>query len=178
MFFFFLRHTCPVCGKLCGCFLEHQKKRYVPIHQIEITEERRESLLAFHALTGCGTTSQFVGIGKKSSAWPVFLKYPKLLQHLGEENAPNERLLSDAEAFVYHLYSPNTDKVLIHQERVASFRRATKNLDALPPTQDALHLHIRRAHLQAFIWRRALDPYSRRQWMALRRRHPEAQAND
>ena len=35
--------------------------RYVPIHQIILSEEIRKSLLAFHAITGCDTTSQFAG---------------------------------------------------------------------------------------------------------------------
>ena len=62
------------------------------------------------------------------------------------------------EAFVCHLYNPNTDNVLINHERVASFRRVTKSLDSLPSTQNALFLHIRRAHLQTFIWKKALEP--------------------
>ena len=134
-----------------------RKKCYVPIHQIHVTEEIRESLLAFHALTGCDTTSQFAGIGKKS-VWTVFVKHHDLLKYLGEESIANDKALSNAETFVCHLYNPNTDNVLINHERVASFRRATKSLDSLPPTQNALFLHIRRAHFQTFIWKKALEP--------------------
>ena len=134
-----------------------KRKCHIPLHLIELEEEKRASLLAFHALTGCDTTSQFVGVGKKS-AWAVFMQYHGLLQHLGEQNDISDQVLSDAEAFVCRLYRPDTDKTSINDVRVTSFRQATKSLDSLPPTQDALQQHIRRAHLQTLIWKRALEP--------------------
>jgi 5'-3' exonuclease len=79
-----------------------RKKCFVPIYQIHVTEDIRESLLTFHALTGCDTTSQFAGIGKKS-AWTVFVKFHDLLEHLGEESIANDQVLSNAETFVCHL---------------------------------------------------------------------------
>ena len=50
-----------------------------------LREEKRKSLLAFHAITGFDTTSQFYGVGK-ASAWKVFEDVPDLLEHLGEES--------------------------------------------------------------------------------------------
>ena len=40
---------------------------YIPVHDIASTlsDEIRSSLLTSHCLTGCDTTSQFSGIGKK-----------------------------------------------------------------------------------------------------------------
>lgn len=38
------------------------------------------------------------------------------------------------------------------------FRNNKTSLDSLPPTQDALHLHIRRSHYQTFIWKKAIEP--------------------
>ncbi|KAL8561204.1 hypothetical protein ACOMHN_029275 [Nucella lapillus] len=72
-----------------------------------INDQQRESLLAFHAITGSDSTSQFAGIGKKS-AWNVFLDNPHLLQRLGMEDFPDEEVLMDAESFVCKLYNPNT----------------------------------------------------------------------
>ena len=41
---------------------------------------------AFHAITGCDTRSQFVGIGKQKRGKPSFEgRLAKLLEHLGEE---------------------------------------------------------------------------------------------
>jgi len=53
--------------------------------QNPLSEEKRRSLLAFYAITGSDTTSQFYGVGK-ASAWKVFEDAPDLLEHLGEES--------------------------------------------------------------------------------------------
>lgn len=132
-------------------------KRYIPVHKISLPEEKRKSLLAFHTITGCDTTSQFAGIGKQS-ALKIFDSLSKLIKHLGEQCPPEETVLADAEAFVCQLYNHGTDGVDINEERAAAFRKVKKNLDSLPPTKDALHLHIRRANFQCMIWKKAKEP--------------------
>ena len=52
-----------------------RQRRYIPVHRIPLSEEKRKSLLAFHAITGCDTTSHFYGVGK-ASAWKVFEDVP------------------------------------------------------------------------------------------------------
>ncbi|KAL9979290.1 hypothetical protein ACROYT_G016934 [Oculina patagonica] len=91
-----------------------KRKLYVPLHRIRLSEENRSSLLAFHAITGCDTTGQFAGIGKQS-AWSIFVTYSELLQHLGREECPDDKVLSDAEAFVCKLYNRGTTEVLINK---------------------------------------------------------------
>ena len=41
--------------------------RYVPVHEVlqELGEKMCPALLAFHAITGCDSTSALAGIGKK-----------------------------------------------------------------------------------------------------------------
>ncbi|CAH3146219.1 unnamed protein product [Porites evermanni] len=39
-----------------------------------------------------------------------------------------------------------------------SVRKSKKDLDDLPPTQDALILHIKRANYQTMVWNKALEP--------------------
>ena len=68
--------------------------------------------------------------------------------------------MADAEAFVCQLYNHGTDGVDIDKERAAAFRKVKKNLDSLPPTKDALHLHIHRANFQSMIWKKAKEPRS------------------
>ena len=114
-------------------------------------------MLAFHALTGSDTTSQFMGIGKRT-AWKVFLNYPQLLSRLGMDNYPDETVLEDAEAFVCKLYDNSTDLRSIQKLQNIFFRKNRTGVDSLPPTSDALTLHIQRAHYQAFVWRKALVP--------------------
>ena len=121
-------------------------------------EEKKKSLLAFHAITGCDTTSQFAGIGKQS-AWKAFEgRSPELLRHLGDEIPPNTSVLADAEAFVCQLYSKGTGQTSINKARSSAFRKAKNKLDTLPPTQDALRLHITRSNYQTLIWKKALEP--------------------
>ncbi|KAL8621266.1 hypothetical protein ACOMHN_008091 [Nucella lapillus] len=133
-----------------------RKKHFVHVHQINITDQQRESLLAFHAITGSDSTSQFAGIGKKS-AWNVFLDNPHLLQRLGMEDFPDEEVLMDAESFVCKLYNPNTQHTSTQPLRCDLFHSVKKTLENFPPTQDALNLHIKRSHYQALVWRRALE---------------------
>ena len=81
-----------------------------------------KSLLAFHSITGCDTTSQFAGICKQS-ALKIFDSSLKLIDHLGEHCPPEESVLADAEAFVCQLYNHGTDGEGINEERAAAFLR-------------------------------------------------------
>ncbi|KAG0723506.1 hypothetical protein GWK47_042571 [Chionoecetes opilio] len=133
-----------------------KKQHLVPVHSITITDSQRTSLLAFHAVTGSDSTSQFAGIGKRS-AWAIFLNNSQLLQNLGREDFLDENVLADAESFVCKLYGPSSQNNSIQQVRCDLFLGLTKAVENLPPTRDALTLHIRRAHYQTLVWRRALE---------------------
>lgn len=150
-------HKQDLCEEIWMFSGTSRRKRYIPVHKITLPWEKRKSLLAFHAITGCDTTSQFSGIGKQS-AWKVFDSSPRLIEHLGEDCPPEASVLADAEAFVCQLYNHGTDGVDIDKERAAAFRKVKKNLDSLPPTKDALHLHIHRANFQSMIWKKAKEP--------------------
>ena len=91
----------------------------------------------------------------KASAWKVFEDAHDLLEHLGEESQISADVLAKAEAFVCKLYNPVTQEVEINKERAAAFRKSKKDLDALPPTQDALILHIKQAINH---WNKSLEP--------------------
>ncbi|CAH3114284.1 unnamed protein product, partial [Pocillopora meandrina] len=152
-----LAHKHNLCDEVWMFSGTSRKKRFIPVHRIEIPEETRNSLLAFHAITGCDTTSQFCGIGK-GSAWKALdSQTSNLLTSIGETSPPTQRTIADAEAFVCQLYHKGTREVEINRERAAAFRKVKKNIDSLPPTQDALHLHIRRANYQSMIWKRAQE---------------------
>ena len=59
----------------------------------------RSSLLAFHELTGCDSTSQFAGINKKL-AWKVFKEQFKPFINLGINDIASEAVLSNVEQLV------------------------------------------------------------------------------
>ncbi|PFX25959.1 uncharacterized protein LOC111329635 [Stylophora pistillata] len=135
-----------------------RRKKYIPVHNILLPEEKRKSLLAFHAIKGCDNSSQFAGIGKQS-AWKILEGTPELIEHLGEHCPPLESVLADSEAFVRQLYNHVTNGKDINKDRASAFRKVKKNLDSFPPTKDALHLHIRRANYQSMIWNKAKEPH-------------------
>ena len=82
----------------------------------------------------------------------MFVKEHRLLQHLGEWELTTSKV-HDAEEFVCKLY--RVENVTTTDEaRVQLFNRC-KALEALPPTSDALHGHIERAHYQTLIWRQS-----------------------
>ena len=132
-----------------------KQKKYFPIHEIRqklsFPESVYSALLAFHAITGCDTVSYISGHTKKT-AWSVFVKEHRLLQHLGEGELTTAKV-HDAEEFVCKLYHvENVTKT--DEARVQLFNRC-KALEALPPTSDSLHGHIERAHYQTLIWRQS-----------------------
>ena len=113
--------------------------------------DTRESIPAFHALTGSDTTSYIAGYSKKS-AWKTFQMNHHLLENLGKGELTAETS-QNAEQFICKLYNiKNVSKT--NEARVILFNKS-RSPESLPPTSDALHFHIQRAHYQAAVWRQA-----------------------
>lgn len=109
------------------------------------------ALLPFHALTGCDTTS-YICNHTKVSAWKIFRDKHHLLASLGEGELTVNKI-RDAEKFICAIYNcGNMESV--NDARVLLFSK-TEKPEALPPTKDALELHIKRVHYQALIWKQA-----------------------
>ena len=119
-----------------------------PVHLINrsLHEEVVDNVLGFHALTGCDTLSSFAGHGKKS-CWTVFLQHPELLHGVGRD-AP----LGDVEKFLCYLYKAPCPSGGIDKARYDLFQKGKKAIEMLPPTRDALELHLARANHQAKVW--------------------------
>ena len=47
----------------------------------------------------------------------------------------------------------------IHEVPCALFRKVKANVETLPPTQDALSLHLTRAHYQTTVWKQSLETH-------------------
>ena len=131
VFLLLTAHKPHLCEVLWMFSATARKKCYVPIHQIPITEDTRESLLAI--ATRLASLLVWVKI-----CMSLFDKHHHLLEHLGGESIANNQVLFCVETFVYHFYNLNTNNVPINHERVASFRQATKSLDSLPTTQNGI----------------------------------------
>ena len=123
--------------------------------------DRALALPLFHAFTGCDTVSAFTGRGKKT-CWEVWNAYPEvtaafkeLCQQPSDISATSLEL---CERFVVLLYdrTSSCDRVDLARKKIYS-RKHT--IESIPPTQDALIQHIRRAIYQAgYIWNQTLIP--------------------
>lgn len=131
-----------------------KEPKFIPVHAINVPAPLIENLMAYHAVTGCDTTSQFSGKGKKTT-WKAFQEKPKLLEEMGGSAQFRDEALSQSEQFVCHLYG-QADVRSINEVRLKMFVKGKCSVDCLPPTQDALHFHLKRANYQTFIWKQAL----------------------
>ena len=127
-------------------------RRIIPIHEVyrSMSSEVLASLLAFHAISGCDTTSYIRG-HTKQTMWNTYSGNPTLLQHLGKGPLTQETITS-AEQFFCKVYKANGDSV--DEARRQLFTKTTQP-ECLPPTSDALQQHIKRAHYQATVWEQA-----------------------
>lgn len=143
--------------------------KYLPVHEIHklLSSDQLQTLLAFHAVTGCDSVSQFSG-HSKNTAWQVFLKHHTDLLGLGKGPITKE-ILRSTEAFICYGV-PEVDTC--DKARLKLFCNGHSQ-ETLPPTSDAAKLHIMRAHYQATVWNQAhmshpnLPPVTEMGWMNL-----------
>ena len=131
--------------------------KYFPVHEIRklLFIDLEDTLLAFRAVTGCDSVSQFNGHGKKT-AWAVFKQHHTDLIGLGKGSL-TENIDISTEKFIGKMYGvPEIDTC--NKARVKLFCIG-RTQDTLPPTSDVAKIHIMRSHYQASIWNHAHSPY-------------------
>ena len=152
-------------SELWVSFGTKKNHRYIAIHDLSMTlgPDTSSVLPLFHALSGCDTTSQFFGIGKKT-AWKVWQRFPDLTTVLKAIKADPCVLTIDSdhmaalERFVVLLYSESCTASHVNQARQELFSKGARALDSIPPTQAALFQHLKRCLLQgAYIWGQVLQ---------------------
>ena len=124
----------------------------------DLGKERSVALPVFHSFTGCDTTSTFYGKGKKS-AWEAWNCYPDVTQAFTYIALhPYSRINVDTshfqllERFTVILYEKTSELQHVDEARKEQFCQKGKTMERLPPTQDALLQHTKRAVYQAGIW--------------------------
>ena len=88
-------------------------------------------------------------LGKKT-CWKVFGKYPNLLKGVGSNGD-----LHDVEEFVCRLHKSEVVDSGVNKARACMFDQGKVALEMLPPTQDALELHLSHVNCQANVWLQA-----------------------
>ena len=133
-----------------------KKPKFIPVHNVvkDIPQHLLESLIPFHTLTGCDTTS-FIAQHSKFTAWTALVSNSHLIKNLGT-NSLEESDYKQIEKFFCILYGmPEEEDINIVRYNLFLKKQ---NPDALPPTRDALCQHIKRSHLQSLIWNWANIP--------------------
>ena len=139
------------CEKLWFRTAVKDRLRYVPAHKIAagVGPLMCKVLPAFHALTGCDSTSALSRVGKEK-AWKIIVNNKVHQQHLvcvGQSPDVDSVTASKAEAFICSLYNvSNRISTSADEARYLLFcQKAQINLQ-LPPTSDSLLQHIKRAN--------------------------------
>ena len=124
-----------------------------------------KSLIGYHNFSGCETTSAFAGRGKIKPLLVMLnsVRHIENFSHFGECINLEEGMFKELEQFVCHMYGKN-----ISPDNLASINTVWYNLycqregkilsDFLPPCENVLHQHLRRANYQAWIWRNDMVP--------------------
>lgn len=115
--------------------------KYFPVHDIRklLSDDQVDTLLAFHAITGCDSVSQFK-------------QHHTNLTGLGK-GPLTEDIVNSTEKFICKMYGvPEVDTW--NKARVKLFCTGCPQ-ETLPPTSDAVKFHIMRSHYQATIWNQA-----------------------
>lgn len=108
------------------------KRNNIAVHNINLPTQVSRSLPAFHAFSGCDTTSQFAGHGKKG-AWKLFSERPHLLEQITDASLTDEALAL-AEQFVVLLYGSTCCRLTsVDELRVRQLY--SKPSEKLPPTR-------------------------------------------
>ena len=128
----------------------------------QLGPHRCQSLMLFHAFTGCDVTSFMFGIGKKT-AWNAWLSYPHPKDTFVALLEDPETLdlypghIEHLERFTVFMYSKNCNSGSVNEAWKLLFTQSLKSLDSIPPTKHALFQHARCALLiAAFIWKQSL----------------------
>ena len=144
---------------------------YCPVHEIQmlVSFVLVDTLIAFHALTGCDSVSQLSGHGTKI-AWAVFKQHHTDLIDLGKGYL-TENIATSTDTFICKIYGvPEVDTC--NTARVNWFCIG-RTQETLPPTSDAAQFHIMRSHFQTSVWNQAhslypdLPPVTEMGWMHL-----------
>lgn len=133
------------------------KRCYIPIREVcnKLPEDVREALLAFHAITGCDSTS-FTFDHSKKKCFDVLLRNCNLLYGIGEGDMTIAKH-GNIERFFCKMYNLPDQITTVNEGRHHLFAKTIRP-ECLPPTSDALRFHAKRCHYQTMIWKNIQTP--------------------
>ena len=118
-----------------------------------------KALIGFHSFTGCDTVSAFAGRGKLKPLMLMMKRqdYVDMFASLGTRTNIDESLIDLLIKYVCHMYSWEGSNS-VNDVRYGMYCKSGGKIscEKIPPCEDVLRLHIRRANYQAYIWRQSL----------------------
>ena len=143
-----------------------KKTRFIPIHELCTTLGPSKCMVLplFHTITGCDQSSSFAGRSKKT-AWAVWNIYEELTESLQSVcHCPSEEqvqsIMPTLERFVILMYDRGSSSVSVNDARKELFTKKGRTIESIPPTQNALYLHVKRAIYQgAYVWGQLQLPF-------------------
>ena len=103
---------------------------------------------AFHALTGCDVTSSFAGKGKRTArtAWGAYDDATSALCTLSRMPTTGSVInaLTIIERLIVIMYDRGSSENSVNGERLVLFTQKGREIENIPPTQDALAQHVLR----------------------------------
>lgn len=141
--------------------------RYFSINHVyqQLGDAVSRSLPFFHAFSGCDTTSQFAGKGKKT-AWKTWKSIPQVTETFAALSEKpfttmeqESEVFAQIERFTCILYDHTTQLDRVNDLRQDLFAQGkhVKLMQNLPPTQAALFQHTLRSIYQAGVWMTGLQ---------------------
>ena len=116
-----------------------------------------EILPSVHSLTGCDSTSSFLGIGKKSVSKLLKIKGSGRLEKLAlMDGQYKDEVQTAAREFVVLLYDPSDKErkynFCLYKLSSKLTLRKCNTAGKFPPCEDAFKQHVKRAMWQTKIW--------------------------
>lgn len=99
-------------------------------------------------------------IGERISKWKAWERYPQVTAAFSSISQPSEEIELDVfdklQRFVILMYDQTCSETDVNVARRYLFTQKNRTLEGIPPTRDALLLHIKRAAYQAgHVWGQA-----------------------
>ena len=120
-----------------------------------------DALIGLHAFTGCDTVSAFVGRGKTAPLDRLrsSREFQETFASLGATWDVSDELFAVLQHFTCLLYAPSSNTRHVNELRYEMFlaKRGEVESSLLPPCEDSLLKHARRANYQVGVWRRSLE---------------------